>query len=430
MLDIKIIREHIEKVRKSIKDRGLVLDLDRLLSLDGQRRKKIQEIETLKAGQNKLGKENREEAQALKQQIKALEPELEQLEVQYSELLWKIPNIPTDDVPVGKDERDNKIIRSWGTPPKFDFKPKDHLALGEALDLIDVETAAKTSGTRFAFLKREAVLLEFALVRYAFDVLTSEKILKKIAQKIDKNYSAKPFVPVVPPVMIRPEIFRKMARLSEDDKNERYYIPQDDLYLVGSAEHTLGPMHMDEVLEEKNLPLRYVGFSTSFRRESGSYGKDTRGILRVHQFDKLEMESFVRPEDSVQEHNFLVAIQEYFMQSLGIPYQVVFICTGDMGAPDARQIDIECWMPGQGKYRETHTADFMADYQARRLNTRVRRKGGELEYAHMVDATTFAMSRTPIAILENYQQKDGSIKIPKVLQKYAGISVIPHGRNT
>ena len=229
---------------------------------------------------------------------------------------------------------------------------------------------------------------------------------------------------MVPPVMIRPEIFKKMARLSEADKEERYYFPKDDVYLVGSAEHTLGPLHMDEVFNEEDLPIRYLGFSTSFRREAGTYGKDLRGILRVHQFDKLEVESFTTSENSLTEQNFIIALQEYLVRSLKIPYQLVILCTGDMGAPDARQIDLECWMPGQEKYRETHTSDLMTDFQARRLNTKVRRKGGKTEFVHMNDATAFAIGRILIAIFENYQQKNGSIKVPKVLQKYCGFKEI------
>jgi len=224
--------------------------------------------------------------------------------------------------------------------------------------------------------------------------------------------------------MIKPDVYTKMARLSPEDKTERYYIPSDDIYLVGSAEHTLGPIHIDQIIPEADLPIRYVAFSTAFRREAGSYGKDTRGILRVHQFDKIEMESFSKPEDSVLEQNFFVAIQEYLVKSLEIPYQVVSICTGDMGKPDARQIDIECWIPSQKKYRETHTSDLMTDYQARRLNTKLKRRDGKIEFVHMNDATAFAIGRILVAILENYQQKDGSIKVPKVLQKYCGFKVI------
>ena len=229
-------------------------------------------------------------------------------------------------------------------------------------------------------------------------------------------------MPIIPPVMIRPEIFEKMARL--EPKEERYYLPQDDLYLIGSAEHTLGPIHLNQTLNEGDLPVRYAGYTTAFRREAGSYGKDMKGILRVHQFNKLEMESFTIPENSIKEQDFIVGIQEYLMQQLNIPYRIMMICTGDMGGPDARQIDVECWIPSQGKYRETHTSDMMTDYQARRLNTRVRRKNGISEFVHMNDATAFSMNRPIIAILENYQQEDGSVVVPEVLRKYLGKDII------
>ena len=422
MLDIKFIRENRDEVEKSIKTRGLKFDVAKLLKIDGERRKKIEIVQEARAQLNKFSKETPrlsgeernmviQESRKLKDGLIKMERELDIIEKEFFSLMLEVPNILAGDVPVGKDESENKILRTWGKPTKFRFQPKDHLVLGEDLDIIDVKRAAKVTGTRFGYLKGAAVLLEFALIQYAFEVLTSEEVLKKIASK---GYSGKPFVPVIPPVMIRPEVFKKMARLTEKDKDDKYYLSQDDLYLIGSAEHTLGPMHMNEVLDEKELPLRYVGVSTNFRREAGSYGKDTRGILRVHQFDKLEMESFTTPENSLLEQEFFVAIQEYLMQSLKIPYRVIMICTGDMGKPDARQIDIESWLPGQGKYRETHSADLVTDYQARRLNTKI--KNGP--FVHMNDATVFAIGRTLIAIMENYQQEDGSIEIPKVLQPY------------
>ena len=377
MLDIKYIRANKEKVQQGAKDKGVDVDIDRVLDLDEKRRALIVESEGIKAQQNKLGKENIEQARELKVKFKGLEAQLDVIEKQYQDLLNKIPNVAFDDVPVGKDESENKVIRQEGKIPEFDFKPKEHLEIGESLDIIDVKTAAKVSGARFNYLKGGAAMLEFAIIQHTFATLTSPKIIKKIADSVGKGYSAKVFIPVVPPVMIRPEVMTRMARLSAEDKDERYHLVKDDLYLVGSAEHTLGPMHMDEIISEAELPLRYVGFSTSFRREAGSYGKDTKGILRVHQFDKIEMESFTTKENARKEQDFFVAIQEYLVKSLGIPYQVVDICTGDMGGPDARQIDIECWMPGQNKYRETHTADLMTDYQARRLKTRLKRKSGE-----------------------------------------------------
>lgn len=424
MLDIKFIRENSEKVKEACVQKQVDCDIDKILELDQKRRKLLQDIEGLKARQNKLDRADIAEAQGLKQQIKAKEPALKNIEEELAKLLLEVPNVPLDDVPVGKNETWNKVMRIWGKIPAFDFKPKDHVDLGGALGLIDIEKAAQVTGARFSYLKGDAALLEFALVQYVLSVATSEKILKKIADSVEKGYFPKPFIPVVPPVMIRPEVFRKMGRLSAKDKEERYYLQQDDLYLIGSAEHTLGPLHMDETLKEEALPMRYLGFSTAFRREAGSYGKDMRGILRVHQFDKLEMESFTTPEDSLKEQNFFVAIQEYLMQGLRLPYQVVNVCTGDMGKPNARQIDIEAWLPGQGKYRETHSADLMQDFQARRLNTKVRRKDGKTEFVHMNDATAFAIGRTLIAIFENYQQKDGSVKIPKILQKYVGKAAI------
>lgn len=423
MLDIKFIRQNPEEVKEGLKKRGIEAGLvDKILSLDERRRHVLKELEEGRAEANKRSKgipapAEIEELKKLKEKIKVLENEIGLVEKNLEESMHQLPNLPLPDVPVGKDEKSNKILYEIGERPKFNFEPKKHYEIGELLGIIDIERAAKVSGSRFGYLKGLAVQLEFALLQFILNILTSEKELKKIAGKIDKNYSSKPFIPVLPPVMIKPDVFTKMARLSEEDKEERYYIPKDDLYLIGSAEHTLGPMHMDEIIDEKDLPIRYVGFSTSFRREAGSYGKDVRGILRVHQFNKLEIESFTTPEKSVKEQDFFVAIQEYFMQKLEIPYRVIVISSGEMGKPDARQIDIEAWMPGSGEYRETHTSDLMTDYQARRLNTRLRRKNGNLEFIHMNDATAFA-ERTILAILENYQQKDGSIKIPKALKKH------------
>lgn len=411
-----------------MKHKGAAVDIDRLLEVDGKRRELLREVEEMRALQNKRSDEiaglqgsEREAAigrsKETKDRLGHKEFELDALEEELMELLYQVPNIPFPEVPVGSDASANQVVREVGT--KRDIKnPKDYIALGEALDLIDTERAAKVAGSRFGYLKREAALLEFALARLVFDALTSEKNLKAIIEHAGLGVSSKPFIPVIPPVMIKPEVFKRMARLSDADKDERYYLPQDDLYLVGSAEHTLGSMHLDEIIDEKDLPLRYIGFSTSFRREAGSYGKDTRGIIRVHQFDKLEMESFTVKEDSAKEQDFFVALQEHLMQTLQIPYRVVLISTGDMGAPDARQFDIEAWMPGQGTYRETHTADLMTDYQTRRLKTRVRRANGEVELLHTNDATAFAIGRTLIAILENYQDEEGGVSIPEALRPY------------
>ncbi len=432
MLDIKILRETPEKVRNGVAakrtDPALV---DAFLELDKAWRDKTSEADQIKMRQNQIAKQwgslndvEKEEAKSLKEKVRELDEAVRTLE-EARALAWvKLPNLPSDDTPIGEDESGNQVIRKWGEPRQFNFEPKDHVALGEALHIIDTERAAKVSGSRFGYLMGDAAMLEFALVQLALDTLRDEAVLRNIADEVAPGYPDTPFIPVVPPVMIRPEVYKRTARLDPGQEEERYYLPADDLYLIGSAEHTLAPLHMDEVIKEERLPIRYVGFSTSFRREAGSYGKDTTGILRVHQFDKVEMESFVRPEDSVKEQEFFVRIQEHLLQALGIPYQVVFICTGDMGAPDYRQIDIECWLPGQNRYRETHSADLVTDYQARRLHTRMRRLSGDEELVHMNDATVFAIGRMLIAILENYQTKEGGIEIPKVLQKYVGETAI------
>jgi len=431
MLDINLIRKDPKKIKKVLKERNQKVDVDLLLRLDKKKREVLQKIEEMRASQNQANEKIAQaqgadkqkmilEMKAIVQRLKESEPELEKIDQQVAELLNKIPNIHLSNVPVGKDESENQVVKTVGKLPQFDFKPQDHVALGEALDIIDMKRAAKISGARFAYLKGAAALLEVAIINFTFEVLTNEEKLKELADSVKQGYSARPFIPVFPPVMINPDIFAKMGRLTPEDKDDKYYIKSDDKYLIGSAEHTLGPLHMGETLKEAELPLRYVGFSTSFRREAGSYGQDTKGILRVHQFDKLEMESFTLPEHSELEQKFIIAIQEYMVGELGLPYQVVDICTGDMGDPDARQVDIETWMPGQNKYRETHTSDLMTDYQARRLNIKVKRDNSQKEFVHMNDATAFAVGRILIAIIENYQNKDGSVTIPKVLQKYLG----------
>jgi seryl-tRNA synthetase len=265
--------------------------------------------------------------------------------------------------------------------------------------------------------------MQFALIKFAFDTLTNQETLKTIAEEAGlSKISVKTFVPALPPVMMKSTVMNRMARLHPID--ERYFFEKDDLVLIGSAEHTLGPLYMDKIIDEKDFPIRYVGYSTSFRREAGAAGKDTRGILRQHQFDKIEMETFCLPEESYQEQDFLVAIQEYLLRRLKIPHQVIICSTGDQGDADHRHIDIECWMPGQDTYRETHSADLMQGYQSRRLNTRVRRSDGKIEHVHMNDATVLAIGRALIAIMENYQQADGSIMIPEVLRAHMGKDVI------
>ena len=425
MIDIELIRREPKKIATAVAHKGFNLDTAKIITLDEARRKLKTQIDELRAERNQLSiDEAKLRGAELKHQLHGLEEQFAALDTEYQQLIRTIPNLPTDDTPVGKDESENQVIKTVGKQPQFNFTPREHWELGDELGLIDNQTAAAVSGARFTYLKGRLVQLQFALIQYALSILTNPATLEMIRQEaqLPDSVSDKPFVPIIPPVMIRPEVFEKMARL--EPKDERYHIPSDDLYLVGSAEHTLGPIHMDEILPVANLPTRYVGYSTAFRREAGTYGKDTKGILRLHQFDKIEMESFTDGNHSYDEHRFFVAIQEHLMHSLGIPYQVVISCTGDLGGPNARKIDIEAWLPGQNTYRETHSADYMTDYQARRLQTRVRQADGVIETAHTNDATVFAIGRTLIAIMENYQEADGSIRVPDVLVPLAGFTNI------
>ncbi|MEK9183532.1 MAG: serine--tRNA ligase [Patescibacteria group bacterium] len=398
MLDIRLIRENSDLVKESLikrnKDSNLV---DQFLDLDEKWRSLTTSMDKYRAEQNVLSKERKiEESKSVKEKIKSLNIEMLELERKRNDLLNDFPNIVASDVPVGKNELENVVLREVGVKPTFDFKPKDYLLLAENLDIIDVKRAVRVSGSRFGYLKGKAALLELALVRFAFSKLI-----------------AKGFTPIIPPVMIRPEVFAGMGRLAADQKEERYFLEKDNLYLVGSAEHTLGPLHMDETLRDRDLPKRYVGLSTCFRREAGSYGKDTKGILRVHQFDKVEMFSFSKPEESEKEHQFLLSCQEELMRDLGLCYRVMQICTGDLGWTDAKQYDIEVWLPGQNQYRETHSCSNTTDFQARGINCKYE-KGG---YAHMLNATALAIGRIIIAIIENYQNSDGDFAIPEVLEE-------------
>jgi len=412
MLDIQSIRKNPDEIKAALQKKRVDGKLiDKFLKLDDEWRGKTAALDQLKAEQNALSKEMSKEksedllskAQLMKKRVAEITTERDELETKRDDVLSKLPNTPFDDVPVGTDASGNRVLREVGKKPEFDFEPKDYMTLAEALGLIDVKKAAEVSGSRFGYLFREAALMEFALVRLAMDTLI-------------KNG----FTPVVPPVMIRPKVYEGMGRLAADQKEERYYFDKDELYLVGSAEHTMGPLHMNEVFEEKDLPRRYVGFSTCFRREAGTYGKDTKGILRVHQFDKVEMFIFSSPERSNDEHQLLLSMQEQLMQALKLPYRVVEICTGDMGWTDARQFDIETWLPGQNEYRETHSCSNTTDFQSRGMNTKYRTKEQKKELIHMLNATAFAIGRTLIAILENYQTKEGTIIVPEVLRDFVG----------
>jgi len=400
MIDIKLLRDNPDKVKKAVQNKGAQVDIGKILELDKKRRELLQKTEEVRAEQKKLGKDQITKAKELKIEIKELEPELERVKKEFDELFLKIPNLPLDDVPVGKDETENVVLREVGKKPDFKFEPKDYLTLAED-KWIDVKRAAKVSGTRFGYLKNEAVLLEYALVQWVMETLKE-----------------KGFTPVVPPAMISYKAMKAMGYIdSEKDLAERYYFPQDDLFLIGTAEQAIGPMHMDEILDEKQLPLRYIAFSPCFRREAGSYGKDTKGIWRVHYFEKLEMFIFCTPEQSEKEHQLILSIEEELMQALKIPYRVIQLCTGDLSNPSAKSFDIEAWLPSQNRYAETHSCSNCTDFQARRLNIRYKTKDG-LKFVHTLNGTAFAIGRILTAIIENYQQKDGSIAFPKILQKY------------
>jgi seryl-tRNA synthetase len=437
MIDIRFLREHPDIVKTAARNKNAAIDdaeIDRLVALDERRRTLLAEVEETRRERNELAESLKKGKPAadqiargknLREELSAQETEFGAIDKEYTALLKLVPNIPAEDVPVGKSEDENVVVRTVGEKTTFDFEPKNHWQLAELSGWIDKERAAKVTGARFAYLKGNLVKLQFALAQFILNTLTDEDVLAKIAQDNKLDVSPRAFVPVLPPLMIRTEMYEAMDRL--DPRDDRYKLEGDELWLQGSAEHVLGSMHAGEVLAEQELPLRYLGYATSFRREAGTYGKDTEGIFRMHQFDKFEMESFTAPDQSYSEHLFFIAIQEYLMQTLEIPYQVLMKCTADIGKPNARGVDIEAWLPGQGRYRETHTADYMTDYQTRRLGVRVRVKresGEQVELAHTNDATAFAMGRTLVAILENYQQADGSVKVPKALVKYYGKDVL------
>lgn len=435
MLDIKFIQENPEAVQLAAKNKRVDLSLDDFLTLYAKRNTVQQELDEqrslLRKESEKINAAATDEkgalvkkAKTLKTKISSLEKEFKKYDREYTDTLLRIPNIPTEDTPIGKDDSENVVIRKVGKPTEMSFPPKHHEDIGKALGILDKDSAARIAGSRFAYIKKELALLEFAIIHYVFGILTNEKSLAKIFKRAGLSISPKPFIPVLPPVFVRTEVFTAMGRL--EPREDKYELPEDNQFLVGSAEHTLGPLHMNETLSEEALPIRYVGFSTCFRREAGTYGKDMKGMIRMHQFDKIEMETFTTKEKGVEEQQALVAIQEHIMSELELPYQVVSICTGDMGKPDAKQMDIEVYMPGMGKYLETHSADYMSDFQARRLKTFVKTKDSK-ELVHMNDATVVAFSRILAAILENYQTEKGTVRIPKVLKPFMyGIKEIKH----
>jgi len=420
MLDPKIIREDPERIRKMLKNRAVDFDFDSLIEFDKKRRELIIKTDELRKTRNQVSLEfgkKKEAAESttelvnkmteVSQQLEKLETEQNKVELDYSKLSLTIPNFIHESVPIGQDESTNKEIRKWGQVSQPNFKIKDHVDFSTSHDLVDLERAAKVAGARFYFLKNELVRLNYALIQYALDFLS------------EKNYTL-----VQPPYMINRNSMEG-AVIAEDFENVIYKVEDEDLYLIGTSEHAVAAMHSDEILDGTKLPIRYAGVSPCFRKEAGAHGKDQKGIFRVHQFEKIEQFVFSRPEDSWKEHEKMLETAEEFYQKLGIPYKVMLLSSGDMGKVSAKTYDIEAWMGGQNAYREIVSCSNCLEYQARRLKIRFRDKTNEqTQYLHTLNSTLVATSRTLVAIIENFQTKDGHITVPQVLQKYLGKNTI------
>jgi seryl-tRNA synthetase len=418
MLDIKLIRENPSFMRENLARRGdpeNLRMLDELIECDKLWRQHLTRLNELRRERNRItaqiaeAKKKGGDITAIISRAKAVDGEITELEKRVADYeekvhnyLMLLPNLLHESVPIGKDEFDNVTVRTWGKPPKFSFPPKDHIDLGLSLDIMDVERAGKIAGARFFYLKKEGVLLDMALMSYAL-----EEMVKK------------GFTPIEPPFLMRRKPYEGVIALS-DFENDLYKVEGEDLYLIATSEHPMAAMYMNEVLKAEDLPIKLVGVSTNFRKEAGAHGKDTRGIFRTHQFNKVEQFVFCKPEDSWKIHEELVRNAEELVQKLGLPYRVVNVCTGDIGKVAAKKYDIEAWMPAQNAYREIISCSNCTDYQARRLNIRYREKEGEPPkgFVHTLNSTALATGRTIVAILENYQQEDGSVVIPEVLRKY------------
>lgn len=416
MLDIQFIRDNPDLVKQSAQNKNLDSGVvDQLLAADTRRRELMTQSQEIRAARNQLNDQLKAErtpeliqqSQALKSQLTQLEQQLKEVEVNYGQLLLQIPNVTLDEVPVGKNAAGNQPIKTVGDKPQFDFTPKDHIQLGQDLDLLDLDRGSKVAGYRGYFLKNQAVAMQFGLLRYAMDKLI-----------------AKGFCPMIPPIIDRKEAFINSGHMPWGQAE--CYSVGDEMYLSGTAEVPLVSYHAGEVLNEKDLPLKYAGFSPCYRREIGSYGKDTRGIFRVHEFMKIEQVILCTNDlaESRQMHEFLLNNAEEMLQEFGLPYRVMLMCTGDMGEPQMKKYDIETWMPGRNDYGETMSDSIMGDFQSRRADIRYRAKDGSLKYVHMLNNTALASSRMLIALWENFQQADGSIKIPSVLVPYVGFDTI------
>ena len=416
MLDPRLIKENPKVIRDMLKARSVDFDLDTLIESDRKRREFIVKTDELKKRKNQVAleipqkKKAGEDISSILEEMKNVSSELAKLESLqetnknvHSKLALTIPNLIHESVPIGSDESANKEIRKWGNLPEFDFKISDHIDISEKMGWVDLERAAKVAGARFYYLKNDLVRLNQSLIHYALDFLTQ------------KEYSL-----VQPPYMINKESMEG-AVIAEDFEEVIYKVEEEDLYMIGTSEHAMAAMHSKEIMDGKNLPLKYAGMSPCFRKEAGAHGRDQKGIFRVHQFDKIEQFVFSRPEDSWKEHEKMLSVAEEFYQKLEVPHRVMLLSTGDMGKVSAKTYDIEAWMAGQNAYREIVSCSNCLDYQARRLKIRFRDKTNEdTQYLHTLNSTLIATTRVLVSIMENFQTKDGHIRIPSVLQKYMG----------
>jgi len=418
MLDIKFIRENPEKVKEGISAKGYNSSLiDKVLKIDEEKRKLQLDVENLRAEKNKIAEEASPSAspspgpsddlhvkgKKVKEELQKKDTKLTEVGNKLNEILQQIPNLPLPQTPIGKDESENKEVRKWGEPKKFDFTPKDHLELGKNLGILDFETGAKVSGSQFYFLYGDAALMELALIQYAMERLSKEG-----------------FTPVITPDLAKSRYYIGTGYLPKGNEAQTYTVEDEDLGLIATAEVTLAGKHADETISEDKLPIKYLGYSHCFRKEAGAYGRYSKGLYRVHQFTKAEMFIYSLPEESNKLHEYLLQMEEKIYQELGLPYRIKEMCTGDLSAMSARTFDLEVWMPSRNEYGEVTSTSNCSDYQARNLNIKFRKKNGETGFVHMINGTAIATSRTPLAILENYQNEDGSVTVPEVLRKWMG----------
>ena len=420
MLDPKIIRDEPEKIRKMIIDRAVEFDFDGMLELDKKRRDLIKETDELRKKRNQMSiaigqaKKSNEDASSLLTDMEKISKDLDEqeqlqktVESDYTNLAFSIPNMIHESVPIGTDESSNVELRKWGEIPQFNFQINDHIDLGQNLNIIDLERAAKTAGARFYYLKGGLVKLSQALISFALDFMQ------------EKEYNL-----IQPPYMINRKSMEG-AVIADDFEDVIYKVQDEDLFLIGTSEHAIASMHSDEILDGNKLPFRYASFSPCFRKEAGAHGKDQKGIFRVHQFDKIEQFIFAKPENSWNEHEKMISITEEFYKKLEIPFKVMLLSSGDMGKVSAKTFDIEAWMPGQNAYREIVSCSNCLDFQSRRLKIRFRDKSNEdTKYVHTLNSTLVAVERTIVSIMENFQTNDGHITVPQVLQKYFGDKII------